>query len=122
MAWCYYCRRYTVNGRCPDCGRLYQDPNKNYDFYGKEIKSSSSSKSNGSQVSVSSSFMGGFWLGFVISGFAIIIAHKKQNREMKRGAIVGTIINAVLVTHLVTVYIYAWLNHFEEIIAKLSGG
>lgn len=66
--------------------------------------------------------MGGFWLGFVISGFAIIIAHKKQNREMKRGAIVGTIINAVLVTHLVTVYIYAWLNHFEEIIAKLSGG
>lgn len=38
MAWCYYCRRYTVNGRCPDCGRLYQDPNKNYDFYRKESK------------------------------------------------------------------------------------
>ena len=121
MAWCYYCRRYTVNGRCPDCGRLYEDPNKKYDFYGKEIKSSSSSKSSGSLGSVSSGFMGGFWLGIVISFFAIIIARKKENREMKRGAIVGTIINAILVTHIITVFVYAWLYHFEEIIAKLSG-
>lgn len=21
--WCNYCHRYTVNGQCPSCGRIY---------------------------------------------------------------------------------------------------
>ena len=24
MAWCVYCNRHTLNGRCPVCNRLYE--------------------------------------------------------------------------------------------------
>lgn len=122
MAWCYYCRAYTVNGRCPNCNRMYQEPNKNYDFYGKEIKNKPQTSSNKSssgfnrRTYVSSgsyygasykdehgSFAAGFWLSLPISFIAIIIASKKQKPEMKKGAIVGTIIWGIVILHIVTI-------------------
>ena len=103
MAWCYYCRNHTVNGRCPNCNRLYEFPGKKYDYYGKEIKStstsSSSSKSSSSSFykgsSLSSyasykvdemygSFAVGFWLALAISFGSIIIASKKEKPNMHK--------------------------------------
>lgn len=122
MAWCYYCRRYTVNGQCPDCGRIYEFPGKKYDFYGKEIKdtskSSSSRKSSSSSSYKSSSsssyasyelderygsFAVGFWLALAISFGSIIIASKKEKPNMKRGAIIGTIVWGIVILHAVTI-------------------
>ena len=104
MAWCYYCRCYTVNGRCPKCNRMYTEPNKNYDFYGKEIKSTSSKTSSNSsdEQLVSGNFARGFWLGIGICFFAIIIA-KKHNRKLLKGAITGTIISGIFYLHVVSI-------------------
>lgn len=107
MAWCYYCKTYTVNGQCPKCGRIYQDPNKSYDFYGKE-KPSSGSGSAG--ISVSHDGWKGFWLGFAINFGAIIIT-VKRNRRMLAGAIVGTIANTILITNIVTTIVFAYLHY-----------
>lgn len=110
MAWCYYCRCYTVNGRCPKCNRMYTEPNKNYDFYGKEIKSnnnstnSKGSKSSGERLS-SSDFRRGFWLGIGVCFFSIIIA-KKHNRKLLKGAITGTIISGIFYIHVLIILLY----------------
>lgn len=118
MAWCYYCRRYTVNGQCPDCGRIYEFPGKKYDFYGHEIvekkpeptKKSSSTKPSktytvyvGGNYKDEGSLMGGFFLALLISFGAIIIASKTEKREMKRGAITGTIVWGIVILHAVTI-------------------
>ena len=135
MAWCYYCRRYTVNGQCPNCGRIYEFPGKRYDFYGHEIPekktttkksssySSSSSRSSSSSYSSSSStyvagdhyFAGGFWLAMAISFGAILIANARGNRKMRNGAILGTIIQAVVITEFVLIIISSWMNYFNWI-------
>ena len=112
--WCNYCRRYTVNGQCPSCGRIY---NTN--------SSSSGSKDSGSTISWSESysasegsFVAGFWLGIVISFFAIIIANAKEKRRMRTGAIVGTIVGAVVIFQIVSVIVYGIYNHWDEMIAE----
>ena len=112
--WCNYCRRYTVNGQCPNCGRIY---NTN--------SSSSGSKDSGSTISWSESssasegsFAAGFWLGIVISFFAIIIANAKEKRRMRTGAIVGTIVGAVIIFQIVSVIVYGIYNNWDEIIAE----
>ena len=103
MAWCYYCRRYTVNGRCPVCNRMYEEPGKNYDFYGKEIKRKPEPKRSGKSSGESSYsdplFARGFWLGIAINFGAIIIA-KKTGRVRMAGAITGMVINSVLTLHI----------------------
>lgn len=113
-AWCSYCRRYTVNGQCPNCGRIY---NTN--------SSSSGSKDSGSTISWSESysasegsFWAGFWLAIVINFFAIIIAHKKEKTRMRTGAIVGTIVGAVVIFQIVSVIVYGIYNNWDEIIAE----
>ena len=108
MAWCPYCRRYTVNGRCPNCNRMYTEPNKNYDFYGKEIKSSSNSSGGSATFTSTPYFWPGFWLGIAINFGAILIA-KYKNRKMLKGAIVGTILNSVFTLHIITILIYTIL-------------
>ena len=128
MAWCYYCRRYTVNGQCPNCGRIYEFPGKRYDFYGHEIpdkpapkkKSSTSSTSSNYTKSSSSNyipgdhyFAGGFWLAIAISFGAIIIANARGNRKMRNGAIVGTIIQAVILTEIVLIILSSYLNALD---------
>ena len=112
--WCNYCRRYTVNGQCPNCGRIY---NTN--------SSSSGSKDSGSTISWSESysvsegsFVAGFWLGIVISFFAIIIANAKEKRRMRTGAIVGTIVGAVVIFQIVSVIVDGIYNNWDEIIAE----
>ena len=125
MAWCYYCRCYTVNGQCPHCGRIYQDPNKNYDFYGNEIKQKnngdSKKKSSSSSPSyqrrsysvyegTGGSFAGGFWLAIGISFIAIIIAASINKPRMKKGAIVGTIVGAVVALHIASILILSYFN------------
>ena len=123
MAWCYYCRRYTVNGQCPNCGRIYEFPGKRYDFYGREIvekkpeKKKSSSSSSSTHAHTSSNyvpgdhyFAGGFWLAMAISFGAILIANARGNRKMRNGAIVGTIVQAVLITEFVLIIISSFLN------------
>ena len=131
MAWCYYCRRYTVNGRCPVCNRMYEEPNKRYDFYGKEIKpktqnnrksSTNSSKSSSSGYSSSSysyssgpGFWSGFWLGIAINFGALIIAIKTHHSSMRNGAIVGMVINTLFTLYCLEVIGYAFLKPFFEI-------
>ena len=120
MAWCNYCRCYTVNGQCPHCGRIYQDPNKNYDFYGNEIKQkkSESSKKKSESSSYSDyaydddegSFAGGFWLAIPISFIAIIIASAINKPRMRKGAIVGTIVGAVVALHIASILILSYFN------------
>lgn len=130
MAWCYYCRRHTVNGRCPKCGRMYGEPNKSYDYYGKEIKSKSSSSSSSSSsyssggYSTSSgeysgyydeqegSVASGFFLALPISFFAIIIAAKMDKSNMKKGAIIGTIVWAIVLLHVVAILLAIFYEHF----------
>ena len=107
MAWCPYCRRYTVNGRCPNCNRMYTEPNKNYDFYGKEIPSSPSQPGSIS-LEADPCFWPGFWLGIAINFGAIIIA-KYKNRQMLKGAIVGMVINSVFTLHVITILVYTFL-------------
>ena len=99
MAKCNYCRRYTVNGRCPSCNRMYGEPNKTYDYYGNEIKSSSPSSSSSTVYYTDHSFAKGFWLGILISFGAICVA-KRVNRKMVSGAITGTVINGVAITQI----------------------
>lgn len=120
MAWCNYCRCYTVNGQCPHCGRIYQDPNKNYDFYGNEIKQkkSESSKKKSESRTYSDyaydddegSFAGGFWLAIPISFIAIIIASAINKPRMRKGAIVGTIVGAVVALHIASILILSYFN------------
>ena len=110
MAWCYYCRTYTVNGRCPKCNRMYQEPNKQYDFYGKEIKHDSSSSTT-ITLPTSRDFRRGFWLGMGICFFSIIIA-KKHNRKLLKGAITGTIISGLFYIHVLTIIIYIILGQY----------
>ena len=128
MAWCYYCRRYTVNGQCPNCGRIYETPGKKYDFYGKEIKENNPPKKKSSSSSSSSysssrssgyyysdnegSAAGGFFLALLISFFAIIIASAQDKREMKKGAIAGTIVWGVIVLHVITIFWATFSNAF----------
>ena len=130
MAWCYYCRRHTVNGRCPKCGRMYGEPNKSYDYYGKEKKSKSSSSSSSSSsyssggYSTSSggysgyydelegSVASGFFLALPISFFAIIIATKMDKSNMKKGAIIGTIVWAIVLLHVVPILLAIFYEHF----------
>ena len=120
MAWCYYCHRYTVNGRCPNCNRMYEEPGKKYDFYGKEIKSQPASKpSSGGRYNID--YSNGVWLGIAINFFAIIIAHKKDNHDMKKGAILGTILNSIFLTHIIIVLIYIFYYHYAEIISHFLG-
>ena len=130
MAWCYYCRRYTVNGQCPCCNRIYQFPGKKYDFYGREIKeskpnstSSSSSFKSGKTYTVhvdgyykdEGSVMAGFFLALPISFGAIIIASKIEKREMKRGAIIGTIVWGIVIIHVITILLAVYNeNLFQE--------
>ena len=109
MAWCYYCRRYTVNGQCPACGRIYQDPHKSYDFYGKEIKKQSSATTRKTSSSEPTYYSDpkwgrGFWLGIAINFGAIIIA-KKTGRVRVSGAIVGMVINSILTLHILGIYL-----------------
>ena len=88
MAWCYYCIRYAVNGRCPVCNRLYEGPGKSYDFNGKEIKKpSSSSSSKGTKDAYDSDplFSRGVWLGIAINFGAIIIPKKTGRRQVVTG-------------------------------------
>ena len=101
MAWCYYCRRYTVNGRCPVCNRLYEEPGKSYDFYGKEIKKSPPPSSKGSKDTYDSDplFSRGVWLGIAINFGAIIIA-KKTGRVRVGGAVLGTVLNSLFLLHV----------------------
>ena len=111
MAWCYYCRRYTVNGRCPACNRMYEEPGKSYDFYGKEIKKQSSAttrKTSSSEPIYYSdpSFARGVWLGIAINFGAIIIA-KKTGRVAMGGAILGTVLNSVFLLHVFSILLYA---------------
>lgn len=130
MAWCNYCRCYTVNGQCPNCGRIYQDPNKNYDFYGNEIKQKKSESSKKKSESSSSSyhgrtysdyaydddegsFAGGFWLAIPISFIAIIIASAINKPRMRKGAILGTIIGAVFALHIAGIIIVSYFNMLE---------
>ncbi|MBR0439916.1 MAG: hypothetical protein IJK27_04115 [Bacilli bacterium] len=112
--WCNYCRRYTVNGQCPNCGRIYYINN-----------SSSGSKDSGSTISWSESysasegsFWAGFWLAIAINFFAIIIAHKKEKTRMRTGAIVGTIVGAIIIFQIVSVIVYGIYNNWDEIIAE----
>ena len=124
MAWCYYCRRYTVNGRCPVCNRMYEEPNKKYDFYGREIKTSTPSKSTTSSKGghYDLDYHNGVWLGIFINFPSIIIAHVKGNWRMKKGAILGTIINSIFLTHIIGVCIYIFTYNLDEIIAHFTGG
>lgn len=116
MAWCYYCRRYTVNGRCPICNRMYEEPGKKYDFYGKEIKPNPPKKSSTSKSSSSSSgtsysnpyFWPGFFLGLGINFGAIMIA-KHKNKKMLSGAITGMVINSIITIQVIIVLINAYL-------------
>lgn len=110
MAWCPYCRKYTVNGRCPNCNRMYTEPNKNYDFYGNEIKSTSSG-SSGITYTSDPYFWGAFWLGVAINFGAIIIA-KNKNRKMLKGAIIGTVVNSIFTLHVLTIFVYTFLYMF----------
>ena len=112
MAWCPYCRKYTVNGRCPSCNRMYTEPNKSYDFYGKEIKSTSSSMGGIEPLPVSHDFKKGFWLGMGINFVSIIIA-KKHNRRLIKGAIVGTIISGIFYLHVIMILVYAYLYYLN---------
>ena len=105
MAWCYYCRTHTVNGKCPKCGRLYSLANKNYDYYGKEIKSSSSTSDSSIHYETDSCFWPGFWLGIAINFGAIIIA-KRKNEKMLGGAITGMVINSIFIIHIISVIIF----------------
>ena len=107
MAWCYYCRVHTVNGKCPKCGRLYEDPNKSYDYYGKE-KESSNNQSGG--ISVSHDGWRGFWLGMGICFVAIIIA-AKHNKRMLGGAIVGAIVSSFIYVNIITTIVLMYLNY-----------
>ena len=114
MAWCYYCRRYTVNGRCPVCNRMYEEPNKRYDFYGKEIKEKpqpkrSSSSSSTYQSESSIYFWRGFFLGLGTNWGAIFIA-RKVNRKMMGGAITGAIVSTILIVHIASILIMSYLN------------
>lgn len=123
MAWCNYCRCYTVNGQCPHCGRIYQDPNKNYDFYGNEIKQKKSESSKKKSDSYhgrtysdyaydddEGSFAGGFWLAIPISFISIIIASAINKPRMRKGAIVGTIVGAVVALHIASILILSYFN------------
>lgn len=113
MAWCYYCRRYTVNGRCPVCNRMYEEPNKRYDFYGNEIKEkkpkTSKSSSSSSEGYADPYFWPAFWMGIGMNFGAIIIA-AKTNKKKLPGAIVGAIINTIFTVHIITILIYSYLN------------
>ena len=113
--WCYYCRRYTVNGQCPSCGRTY--------VFNSNSNSSSSNEKSSISFSVSyseadGSFAAGFWLAIVISFFAIIIANAKGKKRMRTGAIVGTIIGAVAILQIVSIILYGIYNNWDEIIAE----
>lgn len=123
MAWCYYCRCYTVNGRCPKCNRMYQDPNKKYDFYGKEIKESRQEQRKSTERITTDavpiydgggSFAGGLFLAFVINFIAIIIAVKIDKRRMRNGAIVGTIMGGVLLLTIIGTIVSSWLEFGSE--------
>ena len=113
--WCNYCRRYTVNGQCPSCGRIYV------------FNSNSNSSSSNEKASISfsdtyseadGSFAAGFWLAIVISFFAIIIANAKGKKRMRTGAIVGTIIGAIAILQIVSIILYGIYNNWDEIIAE----
>ena len=123
MAWCNYCHCYTVNGRCPKCNRMYEEPNKKYDFYGKEIKEPQQEqrKSTGRVTTAAvpindgaGSFAGGLFLAFVINFIAIIIAVKIEKRRMRNGAIVGTIIGGVFLLTILGTIVSSWLEFGPE--------
>ena len=105
MAWCNYCRRYTVNGRCPSCGRQYEFP--------KNIVSTKEVAGSGpvEQTKVSRDFSKGFWLG-IGTNFGALIMTRNKSRQMKNGAIVGMIINSVFILHILSIIIYSIIYHF----------
>ena len=112
--WCNYCRRYTVNGQCPKCGRIY-----NINSSSSGSKNSSSTISWSEPYSASEgSFWAGFWLAVVINFFAIIIAHKKEKTRMRTGAIVGTIVGAIFISSIASLIVYGIYNNWNEIIAE----
>ena len=106
---------------------MYGEPNKSYDYYGKEIKSksssSSSSYSSGGYSTSSGGYSGyyderegsvasGFFLALPISFFAIIIAAKMDKSNMKKGAIIGTIVWAIVLLHVVAILFAIFYEHF----------
>ena len=113
--WCNYCHRYTVNGQCPSCGRIYVF-NSNSNSSSSNEKASISFSDSYSEAD--GSFAAGFWLAIVISFFAIIIANAKGKKRMRTGAIVGTIIGAVAVLQIVSVIVYGIYNNWNKIIAE----
>ena len=101
---------------------MYEEPNKKYDFYGKEIKEpkqeqrKSAGRATTAAVPIddgAGSFAGGLFLAFVINFIAIIIAVKIEKRRMRNGAIVGTIIGVFLLTILGTI-VSCWLEFGPE--------
>ena len=112
MAWCPYCRTHTVNGRCPSCNRMYTEPNKSYDYYGKEIKGSSSNDKNSVSYTAGPYFWPGFFLGLFANFISIIIAHYKS-KDLMKGAIVGTIFSSFLIINVITIIILLVFNLFE---------
>ena len=106
MAWCPYCRRYTVNGRCPSC-------NRQYDFSKSVVSSEKVPGSGPVEPFVSNKgFIKGFWLGIAINFGAIIIANK-CNKSLLKGAITGMIINSVFTLHILTTIIYIILYNLQ---------
>lgn len=129
MAWCPYCRCNTVNGRCPNCNRVYEDINKMYGYSSSD--NSKQTKSYGSSYSVpleakGGSFIGGFFLAFVISFIAIIISAKIGKKRMLAGAIAGTIIGIILFLSIANTIITSlsandpeWYTHILETLKEL---
>lgn len=129
MAWCPYCRRNTVNGRCPSCNRVYEDVNKLYGY--SSGNNSKEKKSYGSSYSIpyeakGGSFIGGFFLAIAINFIAIIISAKIGKKRMLGGAIVGTIFGSILLLSIVNTIITSlsaydpeWYTHILETLKEL---
>ena len=113
MAWCYYCRRHTVNGRCPNCNRAYEEK-KQHD--GINWANKKSSGYEGVSYSQGSSFIGGFFLGLLINFPAIIIV-KRIGGKIVAGAIVGTVINSIALLQIGLMVLYLCFPDMQYLMA-----
>ena len=119
--WCYYCRCYAVNGKCPKCGRFYEINKSSSTSKKTETKSKNysristpstydSTSAYASYKNPDGSFAAGFWLAMAINFIAIIIAIKRDKPITKEGAVVGTIISSIIILHVITI-IVATINN-----------
>ena len=134
MARCVYCRRYTVNGRCPVCNRMYEEPNKRYDFYGKEIKpkSTPNKKSSSSDYSQSTYFPSSkgspmtailicFFFGFI--GSIICWASYKENwKKIGKGFFIFYLTIVLLAVALAVLLYFLGFINLEEILKSIGFG